>query len=202
MAARPATRRPAGRPMDVAPRAIVRDLTRGAASFRIDWDVRTAFDFIFSLSGDAGATDDLPATDRTWLAETRASLPEPIQAGIKALFESELAIHAGVLLVDQPDVRTSADVVALVERLTPADLMGALFAEEGRDPEIDRLLEQALAGDASVIDELDERLPEYQKKGRLSLLRDPAAAHDQIVAVLRAWQVPFSAIEDRVLAIL
>src|SRR5262249_1649633 len=130
MAARPATRRPMGRTADIAPRAIVRDLTRGEASYRIDWDVRTAFDFIFSLSGDAGSTDDLPAADRTWLAESRQALPEDIQAGIKALFESELAIHAGVLLVDQPDVRTAADVVQLVEGLGPYELLGALFAEE------------------------------------------------------------------------
>src|SRR6476661_5352732 len=115
MAARPATRRPMGRPTDVPHRAIVRDLTRTGASYRIDWDVRTAYDFIFSLSGDAGSTDDLPAVDRAWLTETRKSLPSAVQAGIADLFESELAIHAGVLLVDQPDARTSADVVAIVE---------------------------------------------------------------------------------------
>jgi DNA-binding transcriptional ArsR family regulator len=188
--------------MDAAPRAIVRDLTRGAASFRIDWDVRTAFDFIFSLSGDAGSTDGLPATDRTWLADTRAALPEAIQAGIKDLFESELAIHAGVLLVDQPDVRTSADVVELIDRLSPRELLGSLFWEENRDPEIDQLLDRAIGGDSAAIDALAERLPEYHRKGRLELLRDPDAAHDRIVAVLRAWQVPFSSIEPRILGIL
>src|SRR5712672_1549912 len=104
MAARPATRRPMGRPTDVPHRAIVRDLTRGGASFRIDWDVRTAYDFIFSLSGDAGSTDDLPAIDRAWLTDTRASLASDIREAIESLFESELAIHAGVLLFDQPDV--------------------------------------------------------------------------------------------------
>lgn len=202
MAARPATRRPMGRPMDVAPRAIVRDLTRGAASYRIDWDVRTAYDFIFSLSGDAGSTDDLPASDRAWLAESRAALPEDVRAGVKELFESELAIHAGVLLVDAPDVRTSADVVELIASLTPRDLLGSLFSEENRDPEIDRLLDAAIGGDAGVIDVLAEKLPEYHRKGRLELLRDPIAARDRIVAVLRAWQVPFATIEDRVLAIL
>ena len=188
--------------MDVAPRAIVRDLTRGTASYRIDWDVRTAFDFIFSLSGDAGSTDDLPATDRTWLAETRAALPEDIQAGIKDLFESELAIHAGVLLVDQPDVRTSADVVELVAKMGPSELLGSLFSEENRDPAVNRLIERAAGGDASVLDELAEHLPEWHKKGRLALLRDPGAARDRIVDVLRAWQVPFAAIEERILSIL
>jgi DNA-binding transcriptional ArsR family regulator len=194
--------RPMGRTVDDAPRAIVRDLTRGAATYRIDWDVRTAFDFIFSLSGDAGRTDDLPAADRTWLAETREALPGQIRTGITDLFESELAIHAGVLLVDQPDVRTAADVVALVERLSPRDLLGALFAEEGRERGVDSLIDQALAGDTTVLDELAEQLPDYHKQGRLDLLRDPSAAWGQILDVLRAWQVPFSEIEPRVLSIL
>jgi DNA-binding transcriptional ArsR family regulator len=188
--------------MDTAPRAIVRDLTRGEASYRIDWDVRTAFDFIFSLSGDAGSTDDLPAADRTWLSESRGSLPEDIQAGIKALFESELAIHAGVLLVDQPDVRTAADVVELISGLSPRDLLGALFSDEHRDREVDQLLERAMDGDSGAYDALAERLPDYHKKGRLELLRDPEAAKTRIVDVLRAWQVPFSAIETRILSIL
>jgi DNA-binding transcriptional ArsR family regulator len=188
--------------MDVAPRAIVRDLTRGAASYRIDWDVRTAFDFIFSLSGDAGSTDDLPAADRTWLAESRAALAADIQDGIKDLFESELAIHAGVLLVDAPNVRTSADVVDLVAGLSPRELLASLFSEENRDPEIDRLIDAAIGGDTSVLDALAERLPEYHRKGRLELLRDPDAARDRIVSVLGAWQVPFSGIEERILGIL
>jgi DNA-binding transcriptional ArsR family regulator len=202
MAARPALRRPAGRPADVAPRAIVRDLTRGESSYRIDWDVRTAYDFIFSLSGDAGSTDDLPAGDRAWLAETRKSLPEDVRAGIAALFENELAIHAGILLVDEPDVRTAADVVDLVERRSPAELIGALFADDGRDPTIAGLLDRALAGDTAIVDELAERMPDFHKKGRLELLRDPGAARDQILLVLRAWQKPFAEIEPRILSIL
>ena len=116
-----------GRPVDMPQRAMVRDLTRGGASFRIDWDVRTAYDFIFSLSGDAGSTDDLPASDRAWLTDTRKSLPPDVQDAIELLFESELAIHAGVLLVDQPDVRTSADVVALVESTSPTWVASASY---------------------------------------------------------------------------
>ena len=202
MAARPATRRPMGRPTDVPHRAIVRDLTRGGASFRIDWDVRTAYDFIFSLSGDAGSTDDLPAEDRAWLTETRSALPADVQTGIGDLFESELAIHAGVLLVDQPDVRTSADVVALVESTEPIDLVGALFAENGHDSELADVIQRAIGGDATALPELDEKLPDWNRKGRIELLRDPAVAKERILSVLRAWQIPFSAIETRVLAIL
>ncbi len=162
-------------------------MTRGGASFRIDWDVRTAYDFIFSLSGDAGSTDDLPAEDRTWLTDTRKALPQDVQDAIGLLFESELAIHAGVLLVDQPDVRTSADVVALVESTGPTDLVGALFAEDGHDPELADLIRRAIDGDPSALPALSEKLPDWNRKGRIELLRDPVVAKERILAVLRAW---------------
>jgi DNA-binding transcriptional ArsR family regulator len=191
-----------GRPTASPQRAIVRDLTRIGASYRIDWDVRTAYDFIFSLSGDAGSTDDLPAPDRAWLTDTRKLLPQDVQDAIELLFESELAIHAGVLLVDQPDVRTSGDVVALVESTSPTDLVGALFAEDGHDAELASLIRRAIAGDALALPALKEKLPDWNRKGRIELLRDPIVAKERILSVLRAWQGPFSAIEARVLAIL
>src|SRR5215213_7144158 len=151
MAARPATRRSAPRTADAPHRAFVRDLMRGGASYRIDWDVRPAYDFVFSLSGDAGATDDLPGPDRQWLATNRASLEPEVQAGIRELFESELAIHAGVLLVDEPDVRTAADFVQLVGDTSAADLIAALFADDGHDDELVALIERAVAGDTTVL---------------------------------------------------
>src|SRR5205085_5681441 len=43
---------------------------------------------------------------------------------------------------------------------------------------------------------------EFHRKGRLELLRDPAGAKERILAVLRAWQPVFEAIEPRVAAIL
>ena len=198
MAARPATRRPIGRPADAQPRAIVRDLTRGGAPIRIDWDVRTAYDFLFSLSDDAGSTDDLPAADRQWLTASRDALPTDIQTGIRGLFASELAIHAGVLLVDAPDVRTAADFVELVSSTSPRDLMRALFAEEGHEAELDALIGRAIDGDEAALAELADKLPDWNREGRIELLRDPARARDRILDVLRAWLVPFSAIEARV----
>ena len=111
MAARPATRttRPTRERTDDAPaRSPVRDLTRGATTFRIDWDVRPAFDFVFSLSDDAASTDDLPAADREWLAKAKAAMPAPVRDATQRLFASELCINAAVLIVDRPNVRTSA----------------------------------------------------------------------------------------------
>ncbi len=202
MAARPATRRPAGRPAETAPRPIVRDLTRGGTTYRIDWDVRTAYDFVFSMSGDSGSTDDLPAPDREWLVASRASLEPDVQTAMKDLFESELAIHSGVLLVDRPNVRSSADLVALVSDLSAAELITALFTDDYHDGDPGDLIGRAIDGDEEAIRELAAKLPDYDRERRIGLLKDPDATKRRIDAVLRAWQVKFAEVETRVSEIL
>ena len=119
MAARPATRVVRERPAETArPRPVVRDLSRGPASFRIDWDVRPAFDFVFSLWDDAGETDDLPAADRAWLAEHKGAMPADVAAKFKPLefgqqivarrrgqslqkFMKAFGYHCGVVTIDE-----------------------------------------------------------------------------------------------------
>src|SRR5262245_2566317 len=128
MAARPATRTTRERPVETAqPRPAVRDLSRGPASFAIDWDVRPAFDFVFSLSGDAGSTDDLPADDRAWLSDTKASMPAATEVEFKRLFESEVCIHLPILAIGRPEIRTASDLVAAVEATPFRDVLLGLF---------------------------------------------------------------------------
>src|SRR5262245_21201796 len=114
MAARPATKTVRERPTEAQPDAAARDLSRGPASFRIAWDVRPAFDFVFSLWDDAGETDDLPAADRQWLADSKAAMPPDVATLFKRLFESGICVHIAVIAVDRPEVHTAADLVAAI----------------------------------------------------------------------------------------
>jgi DNA-binding transcriptional ArsR family regulator len=202
MAARPATRRRADRTLDERHRPAVRDLGRGSSSFTIEWDVRPAFDFLFSLSGEAGSTDDLPADDRRWLADARASLPEITRAGLTELFDSELCINAGVLLIDRPEVRTSADYIGLIAAAETRDVIRPILEEHQFGPGIEELVVRALDGDSTVFDALEEALPDWNRQGRMAILRDPSAAHHRIVDVLGSWQTKFMDIEPRVAEIL
>ena len=202
MAARPATHRRTERTLDGSQRPAVRDLGRGSSTFTIEWDVRSAFDFLFSLAGEAGSTDDLPAEDRRWLTDAKASLPEETRTELAKLFDSELCINSGVLLIDRPDVRTSADVVELIAGSEPRDLLRPMFEYHANDLQIGDLIEQALAGDVAVLPAIEERLPNWNRDGRLGLLKDPAGSRDRIAAVLRAWQKAFVDIEPRVEQIL
>jgi DNA-binding transcriptional ArsR family regulator len=202
MAARPTTRRAPGRPADTVNRPIVRDLSRGGAPFRIDWDVRPAYDFVFSLSSDAGATDDLPAADRLWLTDSLASLEAEDRSSIRQLFENELCIQVAAMLVDRPDVRTSADFVAAIEASSPAEVIAPAFLDGHHDAAVGDLVRQALGGQTDVLEELEERLPEWNRQGRMAVLRDPRHTYERITDGLRAWQARFAEIEPRVTAIL
>ena len=200
MAARPATRRPPAPPTAPA-RPPVRDFT-GGAPFAIEWDVRTAYDFLFSLSGDAGSTDDLPAGDRAWLTDARASMPQELQPSVSRLFETEVAIHTVPLVVGRPEVRTSADFVAALADVSPAEVVRVIISNFSDSPAVDELIDRLQRGDSSAIAEIEECLPEHKRGAQMAIVRDPDGAHAQIMAVLEAWQKRFAEIEDRVKTIL
>ena len=143
-----------------------------------------------------------PRRTEQWRLDSLKSLHADIQTGVQDLFESELAIHTGILLVDLPAIRTSADFVDLVAETSPHDLLNALFTDDYHDDDLNQLLSRAIDGDQSAAKELSGKLPDWQKKGRLALVKDAAGTHRRILAVLQAWQGKFSEIEPRVAAIL
>ena len=199
MAARPATRTIRERPVENAqPRPAVRDLSRGPASFTIDWDVRPAFDFVFSLSGDAGATDDLPAEDRAWLSDTKATMPPEIEVEFKRLFESELCIHVPIIAIGRPEIRTAADLVAAVEATPYREVLLGLFDEGPGDQQLIGLVAQALDGDQTVMPAIEEALPDWKREARLGVIREPEQTVANLLVVLRWWEKAFTPIEARI----
>src|SRR6266511_3927985 len=124
---------------DSRPPAAVRDFRGTAASYEIEWDVRTVYDFVISLSDDAGSTDDMPPADRRWLAEARAGLPESVRADRKALLGSELCSNIAELAVDRPDVRSPAAFVKAVRELDRRVRAMITRDVEARASEVSRL---------------------------------------------------------------
>jgi DNA-binding transcriptional ArsR family regulator len=166
----------------------------------IEWDVRTIYDFLFSLSDDAGTTDDLPAEDRRWLSENRAELAksQPFED-----ISHHAAVHVAAFVVDRPWLKTVDAFLDALEAEGPAPLLQAIFAETIAGHPAARLpLERALRGDAMARAELDALLPKAKNKERLALLDDPTATHRRIVSILRDWAGRFATIEPRVHAIL
>ena len=200
MAARPATRTVRERPVETTqPRPAVRDLSRGPASFGIDWDVRPAFDFVFSLWDDAGETEDLPAEDRKWLAESKAAMPPDVGGRFSRLFESGICTHVAVIAVDRPEVRNGKDLVAAVAATPYRDVILGVFDDrhEG-EPDLTDLVERAIDGDAEALTAIAEQLPDYKREQRIDILREPERSVSDLLEVLTYWSGVFAGIESRV----
>ncbi len=202
MAARPATRAVRDRSGEAPVRTPVRDLTRGATSFRIDWDVRPAYDFVFSLSAEAGETDDLPAEDRIWLKTARETLAAGVTDADRQLFDSDICISAAVLLVDRPQVRTAREFIDALAEATPGEVIRGVFEYSSREPDVANLIDRAIDGDEAALAALDETLPDHHRQGRLEMIRQPEQTVSAMVNVLAGWAELFTPIEPRVAEIL
>jgi DNA-binding transcriptional ArsR family regulator len=203
MTPRAATRANAVPPTtDAQSRPPVRDFTGAAAGHTVEWDIRTVYDFLFSLSEDAGATEDLPAADRRWLEESRASLTSEGTA-LEWIRHHSLVVHLAAFAVERPWLQSVGAFVDALDSEGPAALLGALFGQAiVAEPTIRPLFERAVRGDVSAIDELETGVPNWKYKDNLDLLREPAETHRAVVAMLRAWAGRFAEIEERVKVIL
>ena len=186
----------------VRPGPAVRDFRGAGAGYRIEWDVRSVYDFVFSLSDDAGSTDDMPPADRRWLAEARAALPEPANSDRKLLLASELCIQIAEIIVERPDLTTPADFVAALKAMEPHAAVRAIASNLFKDSAAAASADAAIDGDRDAIRRVVEAAPEYYREATAEILRDPADLVRRLIDVLDAWQKPYAEIEPRVAAML
>jgi len=196
------TRTPPGRNQPETRPAAVRDFRGTAASYKIEWDVRTVYDFVISLSGEAGSTDDLPPADRRWLTEARAALSGPVRADREALFGSELCINIAEHLVDRPDIASPAAFAKAVGELDRRTAAEYFLADMFHEPKKADLVSRALDGDRTALAGLVDDLPEQKRAGRMDVLSDPDGTVRRLAAVLDAWQKAFAEIEPRIRAMI
>jgi len=197
------TKQPLTRPRAVPVGAPVRDFTGAPARFVIEWDVRPVYDFLFSLSPDAGATDDLPAADRRWLQDARAGLDDVAKAELDRVMKHELAVHVGGFVVERPAIHGATDLVAAMRAEGPTPVLRYLFAEIcGAEPTVQPVVERALDGDRAAVAEIRSKLRESKHGAKLEILDDPQRAFETILGLLDAWAARFVEIEPRIGAIL
>jgi DNA-binding transcriptional ArsR family regulator len=176
----------------------VRGIGLSGAPVEIQWDVRSAYDFVMSLSHEIGQTEDLPATDRRWLTEAKASLAEELGGADQV--DDDLALAAAALVVDRPEVRTARDLVELLRSVDPMEMRRLLLSESLRDPSCREAAERLMGGDESAVDDLlKDASPEHAAKFRGMITR-PADAQAAATRILEAWLPHFEEIEGRVAA--
>jgi DNA-binding transcriptional ArsR family regulator len=176
--------------------------TMGAAPVTVEFDVRTIYDFMVSLSDDAGSTEDLPAVDREWLKSARGALPELARRDREGFLANEAFLGALVVAVEHPAARTSAELVEAIRTTDARALARLVMVDTTHNPELTPLVEAALAGDHTVLPRIEEamkaKLQPEQCSLRVDLLRQPEEYHRRLVGVLEAWQVRFAEVEGRV----
>ena len=205
MAARPTTSRSTATKVPARPSGSstpqVRDFAAPSTGFAIEWDVRTIYDFLFSLSGEGPKAADLSEADRAWLDDARGRLPDDVRDEFGGIFASELGIYMASLAVERPDLQTIDQFVDALEAIPTDALLQVLLCDLMRDPELGALTTRAVTGDAEAIEGLREAIPEH-KSAIQTLLIDPADAQRKLVRALRAWAVLFPEVEPHVSSII
>lgn len=199
MAARPATRRAPTEDRSASPR--VRDLRPQGSGPTIEWDVRTAYDFVFSLSDDAGSTDDMLPADRIWLAAARERLRERFGESLD-LYSNELCTVLAGLSVDRTDVTDAASFVRVLGSVDDETILRTIVGDDLRDPEIRATAEAAIARDETAIATMAARAATHHDKAFevwvASIYRDPSTVIGPAKEVLTAWLESFREIEPRI----
>lgn len=176
---------------------VVRGPRAGARAIAIEFDVRTAYDFIVSLSGEV-SPEELVPDDRSWLDAGRARLAAEAGEALGRVGDGEFVWGIGMLAVERPEVRTARDFVDAVAAVSPVVLARTLFCDELQDPTLRPLVESALAGDPAMVDALSSRVGEADPAIRMELVGRPDAYQRDMLSVLRAWLPVFEEVEGRV----
>ena len=168
----------------------------------IEFDSRTAWDFMASMGIGDAPEHDLVAVDREWLTTTRASLGDGRRASLDRLFGAKgIGIGDGLplLVEERQEVRSGADVVRFVEALPAAALVTSVIGDCLSGDAPDELIERASIGDAGAIAELEPSLcaPEAAVVLR-EFTADAAAGMRDLRQLVRTWLAAFAPIEERI----
>ena len=189
---------------------LVRGLAATTVRYSVEFDARTAYDFLVSLALGGVDVAELTADDQRWLRQARASLPADVRAGNFVGGEEHEGVAAEVagVVVAHPEIRDAAGLVAAVEAMPPRDVARVLLrrTQDAPDLALEADVERALGGDREAVAAIEARMTSSLEGRSLAalraILRDPVGTTERLHLALRAWLEPFQSVEDRVRRIL
>jgi DNA-binding transcriptional ArsR family regulator len=166
----------------------------------VEIDSRTLFDFLVSACPTCGEPDELLPEDRAWLDRSQAAIVPEIGPDSIAAECREFVSELGPYVIAHPELKSPADLVRAVDKLTDEELRTVLLGELADSPDFGDATRRALAGDEAAYQELTRQLLTHKGVSVLSgSIADLAPAAR---TVLHAWLPRFSQVEDRVARIL
>lgn len=172
------------------------------SSYRVEFDLRTAYDFVISMFWNDAEYDRLPEDER-WLVAARAALTDSERADIEASFGKHGSGYGLLsLTMLRPEVRTASDLAELIGRLPAHDYARTVLDDQSLEPEVAALARRALDGDRAALRQLPRRLPDSIALPAIALLRDPETTIGHLRRGLQAWLPHFQEVETKVRGIL
>lgn len=183
-------------PISARPGGLVRPGLAAAQLPSVEFDPRTAFDFLTSGCNDCGELEDLLPEDRSWVEESRAALFAEMGVGGFARTCSGFLMEFSRVLVTRPDVRTAREAVALIDVLADDELLESMFGELLDDADLGAITRRAIDRDDEAYRNLQVTLEAY--KGHPVLTLPMALLAPTARAVLHAWLPRYEQVEARI----
>jgi DNA-binding transcriptional ArsR family regulator len=197
-----ATAEETARAMARPARAKLRGFGGPGAGPNVSIDARTAYDFLISLEVSEGGDTELLPEDREWLQRSRATLEGEAETAVVACFgdEAHLGIFQGLiaLLVDDPTIRSAADVIKAARKAGARALAGSVLRASVSDGADGAVIDAALGGDQAAFKLLEPLMKEYEPDKVKELIGRYERDYDQLMTALVAWLPLFQPVEERI----
>jgi DNA-binding transcriptional ArsR family regulator len=189
------TRRSRAQAGEPARRAVVRDFRAPGRGYEVEFDTRTAFDFVVSMFLDPGDEMELAADDRRWLADALAELPKDVRALVPDGDKIVGPINLAAPIVELPELSGAAEYVDAIGSADDERLLRWLRADLLDSPELAVHAEAAYAGNRKAIAAIERISGEYSGA---ELLRDSRRWLGLLRTAFGYWLTRYQPIEPRI----
>ena len=182
-------------------RPIVRGFAGGGRSFTLEFDTRTAYDFLVSMAIGHGEDSDLLPEDAAWLRRSCDSIgPEHLEALQACFAEEQKSVFRGVssIIVASPAIRTAQEFVSGLEAAGWRGIARAVIVDNARGPIPDGLVDKVLDREADAIPELVPLLEDWTVEQVERMVESGPANYDGLLRAAAAWLPLFQEVEERV----
>ena len=182
-------------------RPMVRDHVGRRARVEIDFDARTAYDFVVSLMVLPGNDAELLPEDIAWFERQRKALPDAAREELEQCFgENALGAFGGIssIIVEHPELRDATEFAATVAQLSDRDLARYIVRDVLCYAGADDLADSVVDGDGEALAHAQEMLDEKQRTIVHSFMADMPGQIGRLRRSIDAWLPLYRDIEPRV----
>ena len=189
----------------VPARPMVRNMSGQTGRLDVEFDARTAYDFVVSVNIAAGDDADLLPEDAAWLDRARRGLPDWARKEMSACFgEGSVGLfHAlPTVIVTQPAVTDAHGFLEALDAMPTRELRRLFLVDTLRHAGALDLTDAVLDDEPEATARLNELLDPKQSAELTAFLVESDERIARMRAVLDAWLPLYQEVEERVAGML